>query len=249
MTCLSPEVEMGQAGRGRRPSRRRAPARKRSRGRGHRFASGAGSVVAAVAVGLVALGAPATEIAAQVTASWAPFRDAGTAIDRVPQVPQVVERTGFDVPERAVDAPDVAVPVPRDIDVQLVPPTVPRGVVPEYTPPEATCGGYSSPRRIVPAVAPGVGSATLGWTADSDNGVVTGYRVQAVSQQLVTGVQPAPPQRLVGQRDDCGEVATTMTGLTSGAYYVFWLEEQVRDEDTQRTEFVQVGRSAPVLIP
>jgi hypothetical protein len=211
--------------------------------------SGVGTVAAAVAVGLVVLGAPATELAAQVTASWTPFRDAGTTIDRVPQVPQVVERTGFDVPERAISAPNVAIPVPRDIDIQFVPPTVPRGVIPEFTPPEATCGGYSAPRRIVPAIAPGVGSATLSWMADSDNDVVTGYRVQAVSQQLVTGVQPAPPQALVGQRDDCGEVATTMTGLTSGAYYVFWLEEQIWDEATQLMEFVQVGSSSPVLIP
>ncbi|WP_156036390.1 hypothetical protein [Blastococcus sp. URHD0036] len=234
---------MGQAGR--RPSRRRT----RSRRRGHPIASGAGTVAAAVAVGLVVFGAPATELAAQVAASWAPFRDAGTTIDRVPQVPQVVAATGFDVPEPAISAPNVAVPVPRDIDIQFVPPTVPRGVIPTYTPPEATCGGYSAPRRIVPAIAPGVGSATLSWMADSDNDVVTGYRVQAVSQQLVAGPQPAPPQQLVGQRDDCGEVGTTMTGLTSGAYYVFWLEEQVWDEDTQLQEFVQVGSSSPVLIP
>jgi hypothetical protein len=211
--------------------------------------SGVGTVAAAVAVGLVVLGTPAAELAAQVTASWTPFRDAGTTIDRVPQVPQVVERTGFDVPEPAISAPNVAIPVPRDIDVQFVPPTVPRGVIPEYTPPEATCGGYSTPRRIVPAIVPGVGSATLSWMADSDNSVVTGYRVQAVSQQLVTGVQPAPPQALVGQRDDCGEVGATITGLTSGAYYVFWLEEQILDEDTQLTRFVQVGSSSPVLIP
>ena len=235
---------MGQAGR--RPARRkgrRRPVRRRS------LASGVGTVAAAVAVGLVVLGAPATELAAQVTASWTPFRDAGTTIDRVPQVPQVVERTGFDVPEPAIAAPNVAIPVPRDIDLEFVPPTVPRGVVPEYTPPEATCGGYSTPRRIVPAIVPGVGSATLSWMADSDNDVVTGYRVQAVSQTLVPGTQPVPPQQLVGQRDDCGEVATTMTGLTSGAYYVFWLEEQVLDEDRQLVEFVQVGSSAPVLIP
>ncbi|WP_147261995.1 hypothetical protein [Blastococcus sp. TF02A-26] len=206
-------------------------------------------MAAVLAVGLVVLGAPATEIAAQVTASWAPFRDAGTTIDRVPQVPQVVERTGFDVPEPAIAAPNVAIPVPRGIDLEFVPPTVPRGVIPEYTPPEATCGGYTSPRRIVPAIVPAVGSATLTWMADSDNSRVTGYRVQAVSQQLVTGVQPAPPQQLVGQRDDCGEVSTTIAGLTSGVHYVFWLEEQTWDEDAQLVEFVQVGTSAPVLIP
>ena len=212
------------------------------------MASAAGTVAAAVAVGLVVLGAPATELAAQVTASWSPFRNAGTTIDRVPQVPQVVAQTGFDVPRPAVAAPDVAIPLPRDIDVEFVPPTVPRGVIPEFTPPPAPCGGYSNPRRIPPAVVPGVGSATLSWMADSA-APVRGYRVQAVSQQLVTGVQPEPPQQLVPQRADCGEVTTTMTGLTSGGVYVFWLEEQVWDETAQVMEFVQVGSSAPVAIP
>lgn len=235
---------MGQAGR--RPARQK---RRRAVRRRRRLVSGVGTAAAAVAVGLVVLGAPATELAARVTASWTPFRDAGTTIERVPQVPQVVASIGFDVPEPAIAAPNVAIPVPRRIDVEIVPPTVPRGVIPTYTPPEASCGGYSAPRRIVPAIAPAVGSATLSWMADSDNDVVTGYRVQAVSQALMTGTQPAPPQQLVSQRDDCGEVAVAMTGLTSGAYYVFWLEEQTLDADTQLTEFVQVGSSAPVLIP
>ncbi len=237
---------MGQAGRRRRgrPAGRRAPRRRRS------LTGGAGTVAAVLAVGLVTLGAPATELAAQVTASWSPFRDAGMMpgqVPQVPQVPQAVERTGFDVPEPQVRVPGVAVPVPRDIDVEFVPPTVPRGVIPEYTPPEAPCGGYGSPRRIPPAVVPGAGSATLSWMADSDS-AVRGYRVQAVSQQLVTGVQPAPPQQLVGQRDDCGEVSTTMTGLIPGGTYVFWLEEQVWDETAQVMQFVQVGSSAPVVL-
>jgi hypothetical protein len=202
-----------------------------------------------LAVGLVTLGAPATELAARVTASWAPFRDAGTTIEPVPQVPQAVEATGFDVPDPIVDVPAIVVPVPRDIDIQVVPPLVPRGIIPEFEPPPATCGGYSSPRRILPGVEPGVGTATLSWMADSDNALVRGYRVQAVSQQLVAGAQAEPPQQLVGQRDDCGEVGTTMTGLTSGAYYVFWLEEQVWDDDAQISRFRQVGTTDPVLIP
>ncbi|WP_091942826.1 hypothetical protein [Trujillonella endophytica] len=196
------------------------------------------------------LGAPAADLAAQVTASWSPFRDAGPTnqLPQVPQVPQAVEDTGFDVPDPSVRVPGVAVPVPRDLDVEFVPPTVPRGIIHSYTPPPAPCGGYSSPRRIVPAIVPGVGSATLSWMADSDNDVVRGYRVQAVSQQLVTGLQPAPPQQLVAQRDDCGEVSTTMTGLTSGVPYVFWLEEQVWDDEAQLMEFVQVGSTSPVVI-
>jgi hypothetical protein len=238
---------MGQAGR--RPSRRRTSARRRSRRRGHPIASGAGTVVAVLAVGLVLVGAPATDLAAQLTASWAPFRDAGTTIDPVPQVPQVADSFGGLVdPEPRVDTPGVAVPVPRDIDIEIVPPTVPRGIIPEFEPPPAACGGYSNPRRILPAVVPGVGSATLSWMADS-NTDVRGYRVQAVSQQLVPGAQAEPPQQPVAQRDDCGEVSTTMTGLTSGVPYVFWLEEQVWDADRQRMRYLHVGTTDPVVIP
>ncbi|MGY1742767.1 MULTISPECIES: hypothetical protein [unclassified Blastococcus] len=224
---------------------RRRPARRR-----RSLASGAGTAAAAVAVGLVVLGAPATDLAAQVSASWAPFRDAGTTVDQVPQVPRVPDLSGGVVdPEPRVDTPGVAVPVPRDVDIEIVPPTVPRGVIPEFEPPPATCGGYSSPRRILPAVVPAAGSATLSWMADSDNDAVVGYRVQAVSQQLATGAQPEPPQVVVGQRDDCGEVTATITGLTPGVPYVFWLEEQVWDEQSQRMRHLQVGTTDPVLIP
>ncbi|MGY1746972.1 hypothetical protein [Blastococcus sp. SYSU D00695] len=207
--------------------------------------------MAALAVGLVVLGSPATELAAHVAASWAPFRDAGAGLDRVPPVPQVPQAAApnggvFD-PEPHVDVPGVAVPVPRGIDVEIVPPMVPRGVIPEFTPPPAPCGGYSSPRTIPPAVTPGPGSATLSWMADGST-AVRGYRVQAVDQALVSGPQPTPPQQLVAQRADCGEVSTTMTGLTPGGTYVFWLEEQVWDETAQVVEFVHVGSSAPVRI-
>jgi hypothetical protein len=94
---------------------------------------------------------------------------------------------------------------------------------------------------------PGPGSATVSWQADGRD-VVQGYRVTAVSQQLVTGEQPAPPQVTVGQRADCGEVTARIGGLTSGVAYVFWLEELVLDTDTQVTEYEQVGWSPAVVI-
>ena len=55
---------------------------------------------------------------------------------------------------------------------------------------------------------------------------VIGYRVSAVSQQLVSGTQPAPLQQVVGQQAGCPQLSVRMTGLTSGVPYVFWLEEQ-----------------------
>jgi hypothetical protein len=217
------------------------------RGRAPSAGGIAGRVLVGTAVGLVALSAPATEIAAEVTASWAPFRNAGTADG--PEPAAVVEspevRTG--VPDPVVDTPVLAVPAPRRLQVELPTPLVPHGVPLETTPPPAVCGGYGSPRQIPPGVTPGAGSATVSWQADGHE-EVQGYRVTAVGQQLVAGAQPPPPQATAAQRPDCGEVTVTLAGLTPGAPYVFWLEELVLDAVTGVPEHVQVGWSSPVVI-
>ncbi|MGY1775854.1 hypothetical protein ACI8AV_08340 [Geodermatophilus sp. SYSU D00804] len=207
----------------------------------------AGRVAAVAAVGLVVLSAPATDLAAQVTASWAPFRDAGAADGpepaRVADAPQPVAAA----PGPVVDAPVLALPVPRRLHVEVPSPLVPRGEPLQTTPPPAQCGGYGGLRQVPPGVVPGVGSATVSWQADGRESV-QGYRVTAVGQQLVPGPQPAPPQVTVGQRGDCGEVTAGIGGLTSGVPYVFWLEELVLDAGTQVTEYEQVGWSSPVVI-
>ncbi len=233
---------MGRTGRD--GARRRPAARRRT---APSAGGNAGRVLVVTAVGLVALSAPATEIAAQVTASWAPFRNAGTADG--PEPAPVVESpevyTG--VPDPVVDAPVLAVPAPRRLEVELPTPLVPRGVPLETTPPPAVCGGYGNPRQIPPGVTPGAGSATVSWQADGHD-EVQGYRVTAVGQRLVAGEQPPPPQATAAQRTDCGEVTVTLAGLTSGAPYVFWLEELVLDAGTGVPEYVQVGWSSPVVI-
>ncbi|MEX5721755.1 fibronectin type III domain-containing protein [Geodermatophilus maliterrae] len=229
---------------GREAARRRRGTRAR---RGASAGGVAGRVLVVTAVGLVALSAPATEIAAQVSASWAPFRNAGTADG--PEPAPVVEHpevwTG--VPDPVVDTPVLAVPAPRRLQVELPTPLVPHGEPLETTPPPAVCGGYGNPRQIPPGVTPGAGSATVSWQADGHD-EVQGYRVTAVSQQLVAGEQPPPPRATAAQRADCGEVTVTLAGLTSGAPYVFWLEELVLDAGTGVPEYVQVGWSSPVVI-
>ena len=221
------------------------------RGRRRRRGTSAGGVatsaLVAAAVGLVTLSAPATELAAEVTASWVPFRNAGTADGpepaRVADQPPVATAA----PEPVLDTPVLALPVPRRIDVDVPTPLVPRGEPLQVTPPPAECGGYGNPRQVPPGVVPGAGSATVSWQADGRDDV-RGYRVTAVSQQLVSGEQPAPPQVTVGQRADCGEVTAVLGGLTPGVPYVFWLEELLLDADTQVTEYVQVGWSSPVVV-
>lgn len=242
MPLLIREVSVGRAG--------RRPVRSRRR-RGPSAGGIAGRVIAAAAVGLVVLSAPATELAAEVTAevsaSWAPFRNAGTADGpepaRVADAPPVAAA----VPQPVVDTPVLALPVPRRLEVELPTPLVPRGRPLEVTPPPAECGGYGNPRQVPPGVVAGAGSATVSWQADG-RAAVQGYRVTAVSQQLVTGEQPAPPQVTVGQRAGCGEVTATVAGLTRGVPYVFWLEEALLDDTTGVTEYVQVGWSSPVVV-
>jgi hypothetical protein len=144
-------------------------------------------------------------------------------------------------------APSLVVPRPAPQQIQLPRPWVPYGVAPKTSPPPAACGGYSTPRRIPPQVVAGAGTAALSWMAD-DHSYVQGYRVRAVSQRLVSGTQPAPPSQDVAQVAGCRTVTATMSGLTSGGYYVFWLEEAQRDATSGVVRYVQVGESDPVLI-
>jgi hypothetical protein len=140
----------------------------------------------------------------------------------------------------------IAPTIPRPGEF-TVPRPVPYGVAPVTKPPADPCNGATSPRRIVPGAVAGAGSATVSWPADN-RAEVLGYRVQAVTQSLVTGTQPATVQQTVGQVAGCGTVTATLTGLTSGEHYVVWLEEQVRDPEYGVVRLVQVGSSDPVLI-
>jgi len=135
-------------------------------------------------------------------------------------------------------------PRPGDITLQ---PWAAHGVSPTLTPLEPACGGYSSPKRVTPGVVVGAGSATLSWQSDNRD-EVQGYRVQAVSQDLVTGPQPVPVAQTVGQPDGCVPVSATLTGLTPGGTYVFWLEEEVTSVTTSGTHLDQIGTSEAVVI-
>ncbi|WP_138758161.1 hypothetical protein [Modestobacter altitudinis] len=135
-------------------------------------------------------------------------------------------------------------PRPGGITLQ---PWAARGVAPTLTPLEPACGGYSTPERITPGVVAGTGSATVTWMSDA-RGEVQSYQVSAVDQQPVSGVQPAPLTATAAQPEGCQQVSATVTGLVSGQYYVFWLEEQVVSATTGRTRLDQVGSSAPVLV-
>ena len=121
------------------------------------------------------------------------------------------------------------------------------GVAPTLTPRPDPCGSSTAPRRVAPQAVPGAGSATVTWLADARAEVLS-YRVEAVSQQLVTGAQAAPVSRSVAKPATCTELTATLTGLTPGVAYVFWMEEEVRSPSTGVTRMAHVGTSTPVVI-
>jgi hypothetical protein len=150
------------------------------------------------------------------------------------------------VPGRA-QPPAFVVPRPVVVPGSVVPPYVPVGVSPKTTPPPAKCGGYATPRQVRPTVVPGTGSAAVSFPADSSS-AVRSYRVQAVSQRLVGGSQPARVVVTAPQRSGCGQITVTLRGLRSRTPYVFFLEEQATDPHYPATRFVSVGSSDAVVI-
>jgi hypothetical protein len=216
-------------------------------------------VVGLAAVGLLAVGmspsAPAWAATAAAFAPPAPARVTAAIeapvrlpVEVAPAVPAPVV-DGAATGAQVSSGPGMAVPQPpRPTRAgRVIAPYVAFGESPELTVPPAPCGGHTTPRRVSPGVVPGPGSATVSWQAGG-RAEVLGYRVSAVSQALLPGVQPAPLQRSVGQPADCAPVSLTIDGLVPGDAYVFWLEEETVDVATSQVRFVQVGTSQPVVI-
>ncbi len=251
---------------GRRPAARRraparsAPARRRSSVRWI-------APLLAAAAGAVVLVPQLTPVLVEVTAATAEVAEAPTTTD-VPATAPTASPTPSAAPApvlaraQGVDTLDdvaasratlaaeggLAVPQPPRPGRITVLPNAAVGTPPTYRQRPDACGGAgTNPRRMVPGVVPGPGRATLDWMAD-DRPEVLGYRVQAVSQQLVAGAQPGPVTQTVAQAAGCAPVSVTVTGLTPGEPYVFWLEEQVTSASTGVTRLVQVGTTEAVVI-
>lgn len=235
---------------------RTAPAR---RTRARREAAGSGRsgwaipVLTAAAAGLIGLAfvpdggvttAVAVDAAAAAAPSAAPAPPSGSSVAN-----GAMANGAIVIPAPAVQPPPAfVVPHPVVVPGAIVPPYVPYGVPARTSPPPARCGGYSTPRRVTPSVAAGIGSATVSFPADLST-AVRSYRVEAVSQALVGGQQPPHVVGTAAQVSTCsGQLSVVLTGLTSGAPYVFWLEEETADPHYPVTRFVQVGSSQPVVI-
>ncbi|MCZ2815643.1 hypothetical protein [Modestobacter sp. VKM Ac-2984] len=227
----------------------------------------------AVTVGAVVLAPQLTPVLVDLTATDAPVVQVPAAVPAPApapvsaEVPVLAEAQGVDTladvaaarAERATRAgaasrADVAtdgglvVPQPPRPGRISIMPNASIGRSPVYELEPDGCGGAgTTPRRIVPGVVPGPGSATLDWMSDNRPEVV-GYRVQAVSQRLIGGQQPPPVVRAVAQVEGCQPMTVTVDGLTPGEPYVFWFEEQVTSASTGVTRLVQVGTTGAVVI-
>jgi hypothetical protein len=240
---------------GRHPAtRRRAPARRRSHpGRRARWLA----PLLAVTAGAVLFGPQLTPALLEVTAATEPVTAPVAATPTATPTPTLAAAQGVDTLDDVATASSLAsvaaegglaIPQPPRPQQIVIMPNAAVGTPPSYKQrPDACGGGGTTPRRMVPGVVPGAGSATLDWMADSRPEVL-GYRVQAVSQRLVGGQQPAPVMQTVAQPAGCVPVSVTITGLTSGDPYVFWLEEQVTSSSTGVTRLVQVGTTGAVAI-
>ncbi|MBN1174020.1 MAG: fibronectin type III domain-containing protein [Micromonosporaceae bacterium] len=110
----------------------------------------------------------------------------------------------------------VAPPAAEDAPLEAPPLTGAEATVP------CTTWMYAGRMDELTAV-PGAGSATVSWM-DVAGGVVTEYRVAAVSQDLGSGVTPDPVWITVAPTGRCELISATVTGLTSGGRYVLWVD-------------------------
>jgi hypothetical protein len=246
-------AEQGRRTTGNRPAaRRRAPARRRSRRRAGWLAP-----ILAVTAGAVLFGPQLTPALLEVTAATEPATVTPTATPTATPTPMLAAAQGVDTLDDVATASSLAsvaaegglaIPQPPRPHQIVIMPNAAVGTPPSYKQRPDACGGSgTTPRRMVPGVVAGAGTATVDWMSDNRPEVL-GYRVQAVSQRLVGGQQPAPVVQTVGQPTGCVPVSVTITGLTSGDPYVFWLEEQVTSASTGVTRLVQVGTTGAVVI-
>jgi hypothetical protein len=97
-------------------------------------------------------------------------------------------------------------------------------------------------RVLIPIeVTVGTGSVEVEWPTQYDSN----YRVAAVPQQLVTGAQPEPAWKAVAAGTGC-TTTTTITGLTSGAPYIVWLDAPNTGAEVDGTRHLYSGRSRVV---
>jgi hypothetical protein len=90
-------------------------------------------------------------------------------------------------------------------------------------------------------VTAGRGSLKVEWSARYG----PTYRVTAVDQRLVSGAQPVPTWKTVTVTNGCTG-STTITGLTSGAPYIVWLDAPDTPHQLDGSRSLYSGKSGIV---
>jgi hypothetical protein len=89
---------------------------------------------------------------------------------------------------------------------------------------------------------PGVGQGSVSWMSLGDPRVVE-YKIAAILQNRPGGSVPPAIWTTVPKPNGCQQMNATVSGLTSGSWYVFWLDVVVTTAPTGRRE-PMIGRSA-----
>jgi hypothetical protein len=117
----------------------------------------------------------------------------------------------------------------------------------EIKPVDPRCAGAHAPGDITTAtVTPGTTTAAVTWYHPGDP-TVTGYRVTASSQSLVSGAQPEIGWTGADPGEGCHEVTATVTGLKAGTPYVFTVDAVRKPTWQNGARTATVARSGAVV--
>lgn len=97
------------------------------------------------------------------------------------------------------------------------------------------------------SVTPGAGQATVTWVNVGDP-TVQSYRLAAIPQTIYYGNQAPADWTDVPAGDGCTTLTRTVTGLTKGEPYIFWLDAIVNSYEYGVGRDIQIARSVPIVI-
>ena len=105
-----------------------------------------------------------------------------------------------------------------------------------------TIGWPDTGQVLIPMI---VTPITAGFKIEWPSAYGSYYRITAVPQGLVPGPQPTPSWQTVKAASGC-TTAATITGLTSGAPYIIWLDAPGTPRDIDGSRSLYSGKSGVV---
>ena len=154
---------------------------------------------------------------------------------------QLPEKTAYLQGERVSPAPTPGVPLPSATTRK--PATPASNATTSRVPASPTCAGRVRLGVLNGlTVVPSSTSAIVTWQGVGPD--AREYKLAAIPQILVYGEQPPVQwQSVTGTPGSCGTVTATVTGLTSGTRYIFWLRAVTTDNVYGGTNDTWIARS------